>query len=858
MTLTCSRLDVVLARLCLALCTLVLPACRVPSVPAQEFWGYEEPVAEPQPSLERWRTGELPGSRAWTGPAHPKDGPGLYAYTDPGRLPELRDASGNPLPLRHTAVHAALRGHIAAVQVWQRFHNASPRPIEVVYQFPLPENAAVSDLRMLIGERVIHSEILRRDEAREVYEGARAAGHTAALLEQERPNLFTQSVANVAPGEDVVVEIRYLQTLTYDSGEYELVFPLVVGPRFVPDSVPDAARISPPIAGPGLRTGNDVTIEIDAQAGPPILSYTVPTHEVHASLDDGRLRVKLAAKDELPNRDFVLRYRVAGPEPRASVLLGEPDAEGQGHYMMVVHPPAVDVDAEVGRREVIFVVDRSGSMWGSPLGLAKETARELLARLRPVDTFDVVGFANGTERLFGTPRPANAENLVTALRFLDGMQAGGGTLMDDAVRSALGDDVAAGFSRYVLFLTDGFVGNETEIFASTQALVRRMSAEDRVARVFGIGIGAAPNRYLLDGIALAGDGIARDVSTREHPSRVVEAVMHHIDHPVLTGLAFSEGSPLAGESFPAVLPDLFVSHPVVVMGRYRGTVGDTIALHGHRDGAPVRLEVPVHRVQPAKGLDALLPGLWARAKVEDLGMELWHASEPAEVQSVIDRITELGLRHRLVTPYTAFVAVDESRTVGDGNPELVMQPGLLPEGVDYVYSGASGSVSASRSASGISLAGTTGAESRYVVEGANVHSPSFGTVAAPIVQEYIEVAPGPGLDPAHGVPQAHVMLGRVDVDGVAVDRRALRAAVRKQRPTLRRCLESSPLYDAEDSVTLEVVLAVDADGSIHVSLREGSLRSEDADACVTRALEATATTLPRGTTVRLSLRLHAT
>jgi Ca-activated chloride channel family protein len=837
--------------LLLCLCALLPLACRAaPHTLAHEAWGSEEPPLEDpleaSPTVdERWQTGALPGSRAWTGPSQPSDGSELYAYTDPGSLPELLDAAGNPLPLRHTAVHAALRGPIAAVQVWQRFHNASKRPIEVVYRFPLPENAAVSDLRMIIGERVIHSDVMRRDDARETFEGARAAGHTAALLEQERPNLFTQSVTNIAPGQDVVVEIRYLQTLTYDAGEYELVFPLVVGPRFVPDdgSVPDAARISPPIAGPGVRTGHDVSIEVDAHAGPPILSYTVPTHEVDASLDGGRLHVALAAKQELPNRDFVLRYRVAGAEPQASVLASAPDATGQGHYLMVLHPPAADVDAVVGRREIVFVVDRSGSMTGSPLALAKQTVRELLARLRPVDTFDVVGFADGTERLFGTPRPANDANLVEALRFLDGMHGGGGTMMDDAVQAALGDDVAPGRSRTVLFLTDGWVGNEEQIFAGAQALVQRMSSRGGVARVFGIGIGSAPNRYLLDGIAAAGNGAARDITSREDPARVVNAVMHDIDSPALTDLTFAEGSPLAAEAFPAELPDLFVSQPVVVMGRWRGEVGKTVVLHGRRDGVPIRLDVPVHRIE---GAEALLPGLWARAKVEDLGTALWHATTRDETAGIVEEITALGLRHRLVTAYTSFVAVDESRIVGSGHPDVVPQPGMQPEGTQRVFTSVVESA-------GISLAGTTGAESKYAVEGANVNSPRFGTVGTSIVQEYLMVEERVAF--SHGMPQAHVVIGRMQHDGAA-DRRVLRAVVRKRRVHLRRCVEGSPLYEDEGSRTLVVELVVDAHGSIRATLREGSLGSEDADACVTRALQGKIIGLRPGT-VTLSLRVHA-
>ncbi|MCA9650510.1 MAG: TonB-dependent receptor [Myxococcales bacterium] len=751
---------------------------------------YEEPLPEAYEPV-----GELPGSTAWTGPAEPE---GAFAYTSPGSLPELRDGAGNPLPLRHTGVHAELIGHVAAVQVRQTFHNASTVPIEVVYAFPLPENSAVSDMRMVIGERVIASEIMHREAARETYEEARDQGYTAALLEQERPNVFTQSVANIAPGEDIDVEIRYLQTLTYDSGEYEFVFPMVIGPRFVPPggSVPDAARIRPPVAGPGTRTGHDISIEVDVEAGPPVVAWTAPTHEVEAEEDDGRLRVTLADHDELPNRDFVLRYRVAGSAPRAAVLVDEPAPGELGHYLMVIHPPEIDVDATVGRREVILVVDRSGSMQGEPLALAKQTARELLARLRPVDTFDVVGFANGTARLFGTPRPANDDNLAAALSFIDGMIGSGGTMMDDAVQAALSDPVAPGRNRYVLFLTDGFVGNETEIFAGARALVLRVAEQGNVARVFGIGIGSSPNRYLIDGLSVAGNGVPRDVSLREHPARVVEALMHDIDHAVITELRLPEDDPLAGDHYPAELPALFASRPVVVMGRYQGSpdaLGSTVVLHGQRDGEAVEIEAPVLRTRGARPLYSVL---WARAKVEELSTHLWYGHDPV----VVAQITQLGLDYSIVTPFTSFVAVDRTRTVGEGDPQRIEQPGELAEGVDARASGAR-TVSASRSvpyearsdgnyarmirvmanpveqrtavgrtvsmeemrtipvgnstsrdytqvvesaptairdAAGISLAGTTGAESKYVVEGANVGNPSFGTVGATIVQEFVQ------------------------------------------------------------------------------------------------------------------------
>ncbi|MEX1368205.1 MAG: TonB-dependent receptor, partial [Nannocystaceae bacterium] len=604
---------------------------------------------------------------------------------------------------------------------------------------------------------------------------------------------------------------------TYDAGEYEFVFPMVIGPRYSPGdgSVPDAARITPSVVGHGVRTGHDVSIEVDVQAGAPIVSWTAPTHEVDTRPHDEGLRVSLADRDEVPNRDFVLRYRVAGPSPRAAVLLDGSRADRGGHYLMVVYPPDEDVDAVVGRREVIMVIDRSGSMSGEPLALAKHATRELLARLRPVDTFDVVAFADGTTRLFGTPRPANTQNLALALTFVDDMYGGGGTEMADAVEAALADEVAPGFNRYVLFLTDGFVGNEAGIFAGARDLVLRMAERGNVARVFGIGIGSAPNRYLIDGLSTAGNGVPRNISQREDPSRVVSALMNDIDHPVITDVRLAEGSPLQGEHYPATPVDLLVSQPVVVMGRYRGLVGDTVMLHGRRGDEPVSIEAQVVRTRGARPLYSVL---WARAKVEELSARLWYGHDP----EAIEQITRLGLEHRIVTPYTSFVAVDRSRTVGDGDPQRVEQPGELAEGVDPEASGApilpgtvppaeddgtvrqmvvkahpvqrsasvgrtismeeyrnipvghstsrdftqvvESSATASMDSAGISLAGSTGAESRYVVDGANVNNPAFGTVGASIVQDFVERVElvEAGYDAEHGgATGAQVFVDRV-------------------------------------------------------------------------------------------------
>ncbi|MCX4247572.1 VIT domain-containing protein [Paraliomyxa miuraensis] len=888
---------------------LVLPACRTAPLfpttldpaPALATDPSEPQVHEHEHEHEERRTaraadrlGRSATSPAWTGPDEPEDG--LYARTAPGSLPELCDAKGVPLPLRHTDVQADLRGHVAEVRVRQTFHNAAKRPIEVVYTFPLPENSAVADMRMTIGERTIHSEVHERKAARNTYEHARAQGHTAALLEQERPNIFTHSVANIAPGEDVEVELRYLQTLTYDEGAYEYVFPMVVGPRFMPGEptgrpqsgtgthldttvVPDAARISPPILGHGERDGDDISISVTADAGLPIVSWSAPTHDVVAQARDGRLSLALARHDSVPNRDFVLRYRVAGAEPRATAFFGPTNAKGDGHYLMIAYPPHADVDAEVGRRELVFVVDRSGSMSGEPLALAKQTVRELLSHLRPVDTFDVVGFASGTERLFGRPRPANAENLVTALAFIDEMVGGGGTMMNDAVQASLSDEVARGFNRYVLFLTDGYVGNEDQILAGARGLVERIARRGQVARVFGIGIGSSPNRYLIDGLAEAGNGAARTITHREEPSRVVNATLHDIDRPALTELRLPEGSGLEVESFPSTIPDLFVSHPVVVVGRYHGRPPQSLALHAKQGRRHRRIPVEIQRTSED---DRTMSTLWARAKVDELEARLWSGHD----EEAVDEITALGLQHHMVTAYTSLVAVDRSRRVGNGRPSHVVQPTHAPEGVDVEMAGGvsvgrtvameefrnipigngigrdftqvvESSAMALGDSAGISLAGTTGAESNYQVEVVQAERVAKVRTAPERALDLELKTDGP-MPP--GRPQAHVAFGRVRAE-TSRSTAPLRAALRKSRGRLRQCFESSPMFEVEGQAgnkTLVIIeLTVDAQGELSARVVHGTLRDAKADRCLEHAITEAPWALSPGTVLQLPLTLWA-
>ncbi|MBN1608169.1 MAG: VWA domain-containing protein [Polyangiaceae bacterium] len=627
----------------------------------------------------------------------------LTIATDPGEIPYLRltGEDDSKLPLKHTDVRARLTGFVAEVEVRQTYSNPHEQPIEAIYVFPLPENSAVHKMRMVIGDRVIESVVQERQQARHTYERAKSEGHTAALLEQERPNIFTQSVANIAPGEDIDVVVRYVQDLTYDAGRYEFVFPMVVGPRFMPGqklvappsgtgthqdttAVPDASRISPPFVGRGERSGHDISLEVLADTSLATSRFEVPTHDVLASeVEPGLLRIRVAPKDSLPNRDFVLRYAAAQRQPSATLYLDD-SKPGNGFFSLVLEPPRVDIERAVGRREMIFVVDVSGSMSGVPLGMCREAMREAIGGLRPVDTFNIYTFAGATQAAFDRPRPANDANVREALQVIDGLSAGGGTMMADAVRAALRPAVGRGRHRYVFFMTDGYVGNEDEIISASKDFVEAQEKSGAKARVFGFGVGSSVNRYLIDGISSAGKGLGVYATTREDPARAVNQFYHYVDQPVLEDLQIDWGNFSATELMPREMPDLFASHAVILHGRTSGTSGNPhVTVSGRIGGQQARLSVQVRRVPASLAGEGVMGTLWARSKIGDLEQDLWQGTDP----NVARQITELGLRHHLVTRFTSLVAVDRTRRVGDGRPQSIAQPLDEPEGVDVDMAG---------------------------------------------------------------------------------------------------------------------------------------------------------------------------
>lgn len=595
-----------------------------------------------------------------------------------------------PCPLEHTEVEAEIAGFVTRVRVTQTFSNPFSEPIEAVYTFPLSSDGAVDAMSIRTGDRTIRGQVRRREEARELYEGAKRAGRLAALLDEERPNVFTQRVANLVPGASVDVEIEYVESLDYADGRFEFSFPMVVGPRFVPgeptgssgtgwapdtDRVPDGSRLTPPVAPQGVRAGHDVSLSVSLSAGLPIADLRSRLHEIDVEeVDATRRLVRLRRRDEIPNRDFVLQWRVAAEDLSSGVLVHRPGEEPGFVTFLLVPPERVRPEA-AAPREIVFVVDRSGSQAGRPLAQAKTAMLHAIDRLGPRDTFQVISFSNQVEKLFDRPRSATPATRERARTYVHGLQASGGTLMAEAVREVCAEPAPENRLRIVSFMTDGYVGNDHAVID----LVRKLRG---TSRWFPFGTGNATNRYLLDHLAREGGGEVEYVLLDEDPREAAERFYQRIEAPVLTDVRLDfEGLALTDVA-PHRLPDLWAHKPLVVHARYESGGAGRVVLRGFRNGRPWERALDVELPDRAAE-NRPIASMWARARVDGLLARdlrgLQQQSFAPELRAEVERI---ALAHQLLTPFTSFVAVEERVVNEGGRPRTVTVPVEVADGVD--------------------------------------------------------------------------------------------------------------------------------------------------------------------------------
>ena len=582
-------------------------------------------------------------------------------------------------PLVGSEVDITVNGEIARVSVVQHFHNPSDTWMEGAYVFPLPEDSAVDRLTMTVGAREIEGKIMEREEARRVYEEAAEAGKRASLLSSERPNVFTTSVANIGPGETVVVRIEYQDSLPYRDGLYSLRFPMVVAPRYTPGEAltvrspaprDDGPRPQPisedgatplperedrdlfgPVRNPEDGKINPLRLSVEIDAGQPLAELTSLYHDVTVSQTPGsRSRVELTDGAVAADRDFVLQWRPAvegAPEP---ALFGE--QVGDNSYLRIALLPQSE-SGQVARpeRDLIFIVDTSGSMFGPSMDQAKRALLTALDRLQPGDRFEVIRFDSETETLFGGLRPADPGHLDRAARFVRSLEADGGTEMYPALAAALKDPTEAGRLRQVVFLTDGAVGNERQLFTLI---------DDRLggSRLFTVGIGSAPNSYFMTKAAEFGRGSFTYIGDPGEVAERMEQLFRKLERPALTGVELAWDGPAAKriEVVPAVMPDLYAGDPVAINARVSGLplgkLRGNLLLTGEIGGKPWQRRLSLEDIEPAPGVAAL----WGRAQLEEIenGYTLGMAPD-----TVRDLAVATALEFRLVSRYTSLVAVDD-------------------------------------------------------------------------------------------------------------------------------------------------------------------------------------------------------
>jgi len=615
---------------------------------------------------------------AWS-PAHADDAEAL-----PAEGPYFQVAGGDPsidrLPLKSTRVDVRVAGVIADVTVTQHYRNEGRRPIEARYVFPGSTRAAVHAMQVRLGDRVLHAQIDEKQRARIRHETAKREGKTSALLEQHRPNVFRMNVANILPGDDVQVELRYTELVAPTDGRYEFVFPTVVGPRYhVPATAGGPSHV-PATAHLGEGEASNTRFELNLRFASPL-----PVHELHSTSHaievqgEGSAQAEVALNDAGPrnDRDFILAWRLAGERTATGLMLfkGEgrhdDDAgpEGENFFLALVEPPRAIAPSQINPREYVFVVDVSGSMHGHPLATAKTLLRNLIGHLRPSDSFNVLLFSGSSQMLAERPVPATRANIERALATIDAARGGGSTEIVPALRRIAALPKNADVARSVIVVTDGYVTVENQVFE----LIRRNLGN---SNVFAFGIGSAVNRHLIEGIARAGQGEPFIVTKPELAAAQAERLRRMIEAPVLTGLRARFDGLEVYDVEPAALdalPDVLGGRPVVVVGKWRGEPRGHLVLEGRAANGTHSEVVPVGTPDAQA---VALRHLWARGRIQQLSDQ--EALEGGSARR--DEITALGLRYSLLTQYTSFIAVD--RVVRTGEAAVPVDTPLpLPQGV---------------------------------------------------------------------------------------------------------------------------------------------------------------------------------
>ena len=574
-------------------------------------------------------------------------------------------------PSLKTDIDVDVSGDLARVRVTQRFQNPLQSAVHARYLFPLNKNAAVYGLTMNVGNERVVALIKEKTVAKKIFTKAKREGKAAALLTQQRPNMFTQKIANLMPNLPIEVVIEYTEALARVDDAYELVMPLVVGPRFNPDHGPNLGSVAHelqqfpapvPVIGMDLPehiAPERVSINLKLRSAVGFGAITSATHSINVDTPDGARRVvSLASESEIPNRDFVLRYRLGSDDTTTAGALGYMDERG-GFFSLLLEPPASWQEDAVIPREMVFLLDCSGSMGGAPINASKRFMESALRNLRPSDSFRIIRFSDRATEFSTQPLPATATNIAAGIHYTRRLTGSGGTVMRSGIEQALGVPKPMGAVRNVVFLTDGYIGNELEI-------LRLVASELGAARLFALGVGSGVNRYLLDELARVGRGFVRYLDPTKAVDEQADALASRLQTPLLTDITIDWGELRPSALTPQAIPDLYAGDSIRVQGRYAVAGRHTVNVHGTSGGSAVTIPLEVNLPDASSASDGTgeaIPLVWARGMIKQAMHQLSVPQnlrrEQQSDESLRTQVTQLGLEYSLVTNWTAFVAVSE-------------------------------------------------------------------------------------------------------------------------------------------------------------------------------------------------------
>lgn len=586
------------------------------------------------------------------------------------------DAATDSFPLKETSVSVNISGIIADTYVTQVYSNNGETPINASYVFPASTRVSVHGMTMQIGNQLVTAQIKEKEEAEEEFEEAKEEGKSASLMEERRPNVFTMDVANIMPGDQVSIELHYTEMITSSEGIYQFVFPTVTGPRYASASTEvndeDSQWVETPYLPSDAAIPGTYDINVTLSAAVPITGLSCKSHEIGINWgsDNTSAQISLAQNGQdaasfAGNRDFILEYKLTGSDTTSGLMLSKGGDGNDNFFLLSLQPPERVEAKDIPPREYIFVLDVSGSMCGYPIDTAKTVIRDLVSQLREEDCFNLILFSDEAIPLSSQSLPATTENVKKAMALIDKQEGSGGTELASAIKGAIALSSQEDISHNVVVITDGYVSGEREIFEMINENLGTIS-------FFPFGIGSSVNRYLIEGIAKAGQGEAFVVTDSQDAQSMAELFRTYIQSPVLTNIKVSFDGFDVYDVEPQFLSTLFSQKPIVLMGKWRGEVGGAVHITGETADGEYAQDIPIEEITPVE--NPSLSYLWARKRLERLTDYGLNNNNP----DVKQQVTNLGLTYHMLTPYTSFIAVVDTVRNEEGNATDVDQPLPLP------------------------------------------------------------------------------------------------------------------------------------------------------------------------------------